>query len=127
MELIAIVTLLALIEYGYFGFLVGRQRGRAGVAAPATTGDPVFERYFRVHQNTLEQLVMFLPGLWIFGRYVSAPLGALLGLVFIVGRAIYLQRYVADPESRAIGVLISFPVTLILILGGLIGALVAWF
>ena len=61
MEYVAIVTVLVLIEYFVFGALVGRARGRAEIEAPATTGDPIFERYFRVHQNTMEQLVMFLP------------------------------------------------------------------
>jgi uncharacterized MAPEG superfamily protein len=127
MELIAIVTILALIEYFAFGALVGAQRGRTGIEAPATTGDPTFERYFRVHQNTLEQLILFLPALWFFGRFVSAPIGALLGLVFIAGRVIYLRGYVADPKGRAPGALITAAVNAILLVGALIGAVVAWF
>jgi uncharacterized MAPEG superfamily protein len=127
MELIAVVTILALIEYTVFATLVGVQRNRTGVAAPATTGNPIFERYFRVHQNTLEALVVFLPALWLFGRFVSAPIGALLGLVFIAGRAIYLRAYVADPARRGTGALITASTNAILLLGGLVGALVAWF
>ena len=46
MELVVIVGLLALIEYWVFLMLCGNARGRFGVAAPATTGHPIFERYF---------------------------------------------------------------------------------
>jgi uncharacterized MAPEG superfamily protein len=127
MELIAAVSILALLEYMVFGALVGIQRTRTGIEAPATTGDPIFERYYRVHLNTLEALIIFLPGLWLFGRYVSAPIGTLLGLVFIVGRALYLRGYVADPARRRTGALISFAVNAILLIGGLLGSLAAWF
>lgn len=91
MDLVALVIILALIEYFIFGILVGRARGRYGVEAPATTGHPIFERYFRVHQNTLELLVVFVPSMWFFGMYVSPALAAILGLVFIIGRMLYLR------------------------------------
>ena len=87
MEPVAIVTALALIQYLVIGALVGRARVKGGVQAPAISGDPIFERYFRAHQNTLEQLILFVPSLWIFAHYVSAPVAAGLGLVFIIGRA----------------------------------------
>ncbi len=54
MELVTIVIALALIEYSVFGMLVGKARGKYGIDAPAITGNPIFERYYRVHQNTLE-------------------------------------------------------------------------
>jgi uncharacterized MAPEG superfamily protein len=127
MELIAVVTILALLEYTVFGALVGVHRNRSGVQAPAISGEAIFERHFRVHQNTLEQLIVFIPALWIFGRFVSAPIGALLGLLFIVGRAIYQRGYVADPAKRSTGALVTFATNAILLLGGLVGALVAWF
>jgi uncharacterized MAPEG superfamily protein len=125
MKLVVLVAVAALLEYVWFGYQVGQARGRYGVAAPAVTGDPMFERYHRVHQNTLENLILFLPGLWIFATYVSAGLAALLGVVFIVGRAIYYQRYIQDPPNRSLGVMLSFPVALILLVGGAIGALFA--
>ncbi len=122
MKFVILVAAVALLEYVYFGFQVGRARGKYGVAAPAVTGDPIFERYHRVHQNTLENLVIFLPGLWLFATYVSAPIAALLGVVFIVGRAVYAQLYVQEPARRSTGVMMSFPIGLILLIGGTIGA-----
>jgi uncharacterized MAPEG superfamily protein len=104
---------------------VGRARARYGVAAPAVSGDPIFERYHRVHQNTLESLVIFLPSLWLFATYVSEPIAAGLGLVFIVGRAMYARLYVLDPPRRSLGVAIHFSATAILLLGGTLGALLS--
>ena len=122
MELVTIVIALALIEYTVFGMLVGKARGKYGIDAPAISGDPIFERYYRVQQNTLEVLVLFIPGMWMFGHYVSADVAAGLGLIFIVGRFLYLRSYVADPKSRSIGFALSFIPAQILIIGGLIGA-----
>ena len=126
MELVAIVSVLTLIEYMAFGILVGRARGEHGIKAPAITGNPVFERYMRVHQNTLEQLVVFLPSMWLFGWYVHAPSAALLGLVFLVGRVIYLRGYVEEPSKRSTGVAITAVAQMVLLVGAGIGAVVAW-
>ena len=122
MEFVILVATVALLEYVYFGFQVGKARGRYGVPAPAVTGDPIFERYHRVHQNTLENLVIFLPGLWLFATYVNEMVAALLGVVFILGRAVYARLYVQDPPRRSIGVMMSFPIGLILLIGGTVGA-----
>jgi glutathione S-transferase len=126
MEPVAIVLALALLEYFAFGILVGRARGQYKVEAPATTGHPIFERYHRVHQNTLEQLAIFVPALWMFGVYVSANVAALLGLVFIAGRFVYLRGYVEDPKKRSTGTLITLFAQAVLLLGGAAGALLAW-
>ncbi len=122
MPYVAIVTVLALLEYQFFGIMVGRARGRYGIAAPATTGHEVFERYFRVHMNTLEQLALFLPALWIFGYYVSEVWAAGLGTVWIVGRAIYCMLYVKEPKSRTLGFALTALPMLAMLLGILIWA-----
>ncbi|MGD0946184.1 MAG: MAPEG family protein [Candidatus Binatia bacterium] len=124
MPLVTIVTVLALIQYVVQGVRVGQARQRYGVEAPATTGHAIFERHFRVHQNTLEQLLIFLPGMWLFGLYVSLWIAALLGVVFIVARFIYERGYVADPNQRATGFVITAIVNGVLLIGALIGALV---
>ena len=58
MELPAIVTMLALLEYMFFSLRVGLGREKLGVPAPATTGNAEWERMFRGQQNTLEQLIV---------------------------------------------------------------------
>ena len=124
MPLVAIVTILALIQYVVQGVRVGQARQRYGVEAPATTGHAIFERHFRVHQNTLEQLVIFLPAMWLFGWFVKGWIAALLGIVFIVARFIYERGYVAEPSQRARGAIVTTIVNGVLLVGALIGALV---
>ncbi|MEO2167056.1 MAG: MAPEG family protein [bacterium] len=126
MEAVAIVTVLALLEYFAFSLQVGKARGEYKVDAPATTGHPVFERTLRVQQNTLEQLVLFLPGLWLFATYVRADIAAILGLVFIAGRAIYARAYIADPGSRSTGFALGLAAEGILLIGALIGAVLSY-
>lgn len=118
---VAAVMGFALIEYFVLGGLVGRARGTYNVPAPATTGDPIFERYFRVHQNTLESLIVFIPGLWLFATYLNVPIAIALGLIFIAARIIYAAGYIKAPEKRAVGAGLTFLINATLVIGGLIG------
>ncbi len=120
---IALVILLALVEYMVFGFLVGGARARYKISAPATTGHPDFERTFRVHYNTLEMLVVFIPAIWLFGMYLNPRWGAIIGAVFLVGRAIYAVGYIRAPEKREIGALLSFLSLAVLLCGALFGVI----
>ena len=122
MELVALITLLALLQYFLFGFNVGQMRVKHGVKAPATSGAPEFERMFRVQQNTMEQIVMFVPALWICAHFGAPRWAAGIGLFFIIGRFIYKAAYVADPAKRGLGFTISVLSTTILIGWGLYGA-----
>ena len=78
-------------------------REKYGVNAPAITGNRIFERRFRVQQNTLEQLIVFIPGLYLFAHYVNPLWAAVLGLLYLVGREIYSATYVKDPAKRSAG------------------------
>jgi uncharacterized membrane protein YecN with MAPEG domain len=118
---VAAVMGLALLEYLLLGLMVGRARGTYHVPAPATTGDPTFERYFRVHQNTLESLIIFIPGLWLFAVYLNKPVAIALGLIFIAARIIYAAGYIKAPEKRAAGAGLTFVVNAALVIGGLVG------
>src|SRR5579872_2526652 len=104
----AIVTLLAILFYFYTSLAVGRARERFGVAAPATTGHPDFERLFRIQMNTLEWMPIFLPSLWLAAIYVDDRVAALVGLVWIVGRLIYMLGYSAAADKRHIGFAVQF-------------------
>jgi uncharacterized membrane protein YecN with MAPEG domain len=126
MELVAVVAGLALLELVWFGVQTGRARGRYKIEAPAVTGHPIFERHFRVQQNTIEQIVVFLPALFLFATYVHAPTAAGLGAVYLVGRLVYERGYVADPAKRGVGFALTSIPSLLLLLGGLVGAVRAW-
>jgi uncharacterized membrane protein YecN with MAPEG domain len=122
MPYVHIVIGLALVELMYFGLAVAQARGRYKVPAPATTGNEMFERYFRVQMNTLEQLVVFIPSILIFGQYLSPYLAAALGAVFVVGRLVYFAGYVKDPKKREAGFILSAAPTTILLVGAIFGA-----
>ncbi len=126
MALVHIVLALALLEFFFFALAVARARGTYKVAAPATTGNEVFERYFRAQMNTLEQLVVFGPSLMLFAWYVNARVAAALGLLFVIGRALYFTGYVRAAEGRHTGFLLSSVPNVALLIGGLIGAVMAF-
>ena len=120
-NLVALVTLFSLILFLATGMGVARARVKYGVTAPATTGDETFERHFRVQMNTLEQLVIFLPALWLFAIYWNDRVAALLGLIWLIGRVMYMTGYVADPKKRGAGFGIAGLASLVLLVGGLVG------
>lgn len=122
MAQVHLVMLLALLEYFGFVLAVGGARHKFGVKAPATSGHPDFERYYRAQMNTLEQLVIFLPALWTFATFVDADWAALTGVAFIIGRALYFTGYVKAAEKRSAGFGISTLAVLVLLLGGIYGA-----
>ena len=121
MELVYGTILLALLEYIVMAALVGRARAKHGVRAPAMTGHPAFERANRVHVNTLENLIIFVPAVWIFATYLSALYAAILGGLFVVARALYAVGYLKAAEKRSVGAGITGIVNTILVVGGLIG------
>jgi uncharacterized membrane protein YecN with MAPEG domain len=121
MELVYLTILLALLEYLAMAGMVGRARGKYGIEAPAMTGHPDFERANRVHVNTLENLIVFVPGVLLFALYVSATWAAVLGAVFVIARAWYAFGYYRAAEKRGPGAGITGLVNGALVIGGLIG------
>ena len=124
MEIIAFVSALALLQFWGFGLMVGRARGLYNVPAPATSGHEIFDRWFRVHYNTMERLVILIPSLFCFGYLWGQYPAAALGGVYLIGRQLYAIGYVKDPKSRGLGMLVGEIPLLILLLGSLIGAVV---
>lgn len=122
MALVNLIAALALLQFFAFATAVGMAREKYNVAAPATTGNEVFERYFRVQMNTLELLVMFVPAIWMFGFYVNANIAAGLGALYIIGRVIYFFSYVKDPKKRSLGFGLSAGPVAVLVIGALVGA-----
>lgn len=116
---VAIVTLLALLTYFWMGLAVGRARGKAGIPAPAMTGDPALERTIRAHYNTLEWLPLFIIPMWLFAIYWNELVAAGVGVVWILGRIVYQRGYVADAGKRSTGFMIQGLAVAVLLFGSL--------
>lgn len=127
MAWVEIVTVLALVQYLYFGALVGSARGRYGIKAPAMLGHEMFERLYRVQMNTLELLVVFLPSLWLAAKYWSPLWVAGVGAVYLVGRMVYLRAYRLSPAGRSLGFAMSVSPIFGLLGAGLVGAVLSAF
>jgi glutathione S-transferase len=117
--LVAIVTILALLLYFVMSLRVGQARSKYGVVAPAVTGNPDFERLFRIHANTLEWLPIFLASLWLFALYWDERVAAALGVVWIIGRFMYMTGYAREASARAAGFGIQALATGVLLFGAL--------
>src|ERR1700680_3280678 len=123
-HLTALVTCLAILFYFLTSVQVAKARGTFGIKAPAISGNPDFERVFRVQMNTLEWLPIFLPALWLFALYLSDAIAAALGVVWIAGRILYLTGYSKAANKRGTGFGIQFVAAMLLWLGA-VGA-IAW-
>ena len=120
MEHSILIVLLALLQYLFFVIKVDSTRGKYNVDAPQTIGNETWERYYRVQQNTLEQLVIFIPGLLIFSIQVDNIWVIIPGVMFILGRQIYFSTYIKDPKTRAPGMVLTILANTILIVGSII-------
>ena len=130
--LAALVTILAIILYMVMAGRVGSMRSKHNVQAPAITGHPEFERAYRVQMNTLESMPVFLPGLWLATAYFPERvavvwwLPALCGVLWIVGRYMYMQGYMADASKRSNGFLLSAIAQIVLLILALVGIVMSW-
>jgi glutathione S-transferase len=122
MDSVYLVIGLALLEFFTFAMLVGMSRVKNKVDAPATTGNETHERYHRVHYNTMESLVVFIPAILMYAHYISAIWAAGIGVVYLVGRIVYFFGYIKDPAKRGMGYGITMLPLMILMLGGICGA-----
>ena len=120
----AIVTVLVIFVYLWTAVLVGKARKAHGVNYPETTGPEAFTRVWRAHMNTLEQLPVIYAAMWLFATIVSDRWAALGGLIWCVGRILYVRGYAIAPEKRSLGFLIGALASLAMLLGSL--GVVVW-
>ena len=119
MESAVLLILLALAQFTWFTARVGLARGKFGVDAPKTTGNETWERMFRVQQNTMEQLVLFIPAMLAFSFYLSARWALIPGALFLVGRQLYSWEYISKPTSRTPGMALTLFANTVLLVGAL--------
>lgn len=121
---VVIVSALALLAYYFTLLKAGLARGRFKIVPPSHSGPEEYERYVRAHHNTLEHLVLFLPGMWLFAYVVSPMWAAALGAIWPPMRVLYALGYHKAAEKRLIPLYISMPPIYIFVLGSLIGGIV---
>jgi len=121
MEYAVLIILLALAQYLFFTARVGAARGKYGINAPATTGNENWERLFRIQQNTMEQLVLFVPAMLAFSFYLSARWALLPGIMFLLGRQLYAWEYANKPDSRVPGMALTLLSNAGLLIGAFVG------
>jgi glutathione S-transferase len=122
-QLPALVTVVALIVYQGTVMAVGQARMKHKVLAPASTGPEDFECALRVQQNTLEQLVFFLPTFWLAALATSERWACLLGFIWVGARIAYGVGYRISPAKRGPGFGISFLCSIALMVMALLGVL----
>ena len=125
LHLTALVTLLAILLYFYTGIMVGQARQRTGIKAPATTGNPDFERAFRVQMNTLEWMPIALPAMWLCAYYLGDIWGAAGGGIWIIGRVLYIQGYTQVANKRGTGFAVQAIAAVLMWGGALVGVVAA--
>jgi len=119
--LTAAVTLLALLVYIWVTTRVGKARATYEVKAPEMSGPDEFNRVMRVHANTIEALIMFLPVLWIYALTISDLYAAAIGLFFPIGRVLFALGYYVAADKRGKGFMVGFLSTIVLLIGSIIG------
>jgi len=122
-----LIVLFALLQYVLFTARVGLARGKYNVQAPSCEGDENWNRLFRVQQNTLEQLIVFIPACYAFAYYLSELWVLIPGMVFILGRFLYASEYRQDPKTRTPGMALTLLANVVLVLGALFGVLKVMF
>jgi glutathione S-transferase len=113
---LCLVSLAMLLVYMWTAIRVGRARGAMDVKAPATEGPDAFNRVYRAHVNTLEQLVLALPAFWILAQGTRVLYVCILASVWIVGRIYYVLSYAQAAEKRSMGFMLSALPTLVAII-----------
>lgn len=121
--LTTLAILLAIIVYFVLGGIVGAARAKYGVEAPASSGHPEFDKRNRVHMNTLEQLVIFVPAAMLAAPVLGDAIAGGLGLIWTVGRYAYARAYYRDPKSRSLGFALTILPTLVLVIAAAWGAI----
>ena len=121
MTTIALIIILAVVQFMLFTAITGFSRVKYGVNAPKTTGNDDWERRFRVQQNTMEHLVAFVPAIYLCATYTSHTLALICGVLYLIGRCHYAYSYIKAPPTRALGMMLSFFPTAIMALAALGG------
>ena len=121
-HLAAIDTLLGVFVTMLMAGRVGYLRGKLKIEAPAITGHPSFERGHRTHMNTVENLILFVPLLWVASYFYGGQVPFWIGLVWVLSRVLYAWGYSQNnTQLRGPGAGLGFLSLFALLILGAIG------
>lgn len=103
LALTSLISLLIVLLMFANSLAVGRARVKYKIVAPATAGHENFERVYRVQMNTIENVLMFVPAMWIYAVYIGDTGAGATGVIWLVGRVWYALAYTNDPSKRGPG------------------------
>ena len=121
MKLTAWVTIAAVLMYVWVFANVGKARSMHKVAPPATDGPVEFLVALRVQANTVEQMIIFVPLLWLSAMYSGDMISAGFGAVWVIGRVVYALGYYQEPKKRSTGFMISSFGSVSLLISAMVG------
>ncbi|XP_068884707.1 leukotriene C4 synthase-like isoform X2 [Aphelocoma coerulescens] len=125
-DLLAMVTVLGVLEQAYFAVQVIYARRKYKISPPETTGHPDFERTFRAQANCSEYFPIFISLLWVAGIFFHQGVTAVCGLLYLYTRLKYFQGYTVAAQGR-LGPLYATAWLLWLLLGLALAGLLAHF
>jgi uncharacterized membrane protein YecN with MAPEG domain len=110
----SLAALIAVFMTFSFSMRVGMMRHKHDIDAPTCTGNDEFERTFRGHLNQVEDMVLFLPVLFLSVSVIGDLYAGALGIIWCAGRLVYFLNYCKEASTRSKGLMFSFPVWIIL-------------
>jgi uncharacterized membrane-anchored protein len=75
----------------------------------------------------MEQMVLFIPTLWLYAHYVDPLWGAGFGVVYLIGRFVYRAAYLKDPGGRGPGFAMTFLPSAVMLIWVVIVAIKSFF
>ena len=121
MEYVGLVVVAALVQYFLFAFNVAAVRERERIPATEATDNERLVRLVRVHANTGEMLIVFVPMIALCGHFFDPHVAAGVGAFWILARLVYRRGYLKDVRSRIPGFYMGDIVLALLTVGTLYG------
>ncbi|XP_024611156.1 arachidonate 5-lipoxygenase-activating protein isoform X3 [Neophocaena asiaeorientalis asiaeorientalis] len=121
--LLAIVTLISVVQNGFFAHKLEHESKTHNGWSFQRTGTLAFERVYTANQNCVDAYPTFLVTLWSAGLLCSQVPAAFAGLMYLVVRQKYFVGYLGERTQSTRGYIFGKRIILFLFLMSLAGIL----